>query len=119
VLLLGRYASGESKAQCLKPPTVVNELLSIVFRIEQLVWVSSLIALCVTLLLLALVLLLTMRLRAAEMQTMFRLGCSRRTIALLLGSELFLLLSASATVAALTSWAGYRLAADAMRQLLF
>jgi putative ABC transport system permease protein len=64
VRILGRYASVSSTAQCLKPPEVVEELLSIVFRIEQMVWLCSIAAAVVTGLLLALVLSLSMRVRA-------------------------------------------------------
>lgn len=119
ILLLGRYAADAATVQCLQPPEVVGELLSIVFRIEQLMWVSSAIALLVTLLLLGLVLLLTMRLRAAEMQTLFRLGCRRGTLALLLGSELALLLIASGSMAVLAAGLTQYAAADSLRQLLF
>ncbi|MEI6540828.1 MAG: hypothetical protein WCO86_15090, partial [Planctomycetota bacterium] len=86
--ILGRYSSSLATAQCLKPPEVIEELLSIVFRIEQLAWVCSIAAGVVTCLLLGLVVNLSMRLRESEMQTMFRLGCSRTTIAMLHGSEI-------------------------------
>lgn len=118
-LLLGRYASGKRLAQCLKPPEVVDELLSIVFRIEQLVRISSLIAAVVTGLLLALVISLTLRLRGAEMLTMFRLGCSRYTVAELLCSELFLLLILGTGIALSAAFVTHQLAADSLRQLLF
>lgn len=119
VQLLGRFASSQSVAQCLKPPEVIDELLSIVFRIEQLVWVCSIAAAIVTCLLLGLVLALSMRLRAAEMQTMFRLGCSRLTIATLQAAEILLLLLAAAGLAAAASWLTILFGADWLRSLLF
>lgn len=119
VLLLGRYASAEKQGQCLKPPEVVNELLHLVFRIEQLVWVSSIIATIVTSLLLALVLMLSLRLRAAEIQTMFRLGCRRSRIVLLLSAEVLILLTSSAALAVCCAWIGQQFAADFLRQFLF
>ena len=119
VRILGRYASSEMSAQCLKPPEVVEELLTLVFRVEQLVWLCSLAAGLVTLLLLILVLTLSMRLRAEEMQTMFQLGCSRSTIALLQGSEILLSLLLAGTLASaatgLTVWLG----GDVLSMLLF
>lgn len=118
-LLLGRYASGQRSAQCLKPPEVVDELLSVVFRIEQLVWISSLVATSATALLLGLVLSLSLRLRAAEMQTMFRLGCSRFTVVRLLASEVVLMLAAGTTVALLAARLTQELASESMRQFLF
>ncbi len=119
VLLIGRYSSENPTAQCLKPPDVVAELLSVVFRIEQLVWVSSAIAVLVTSLLLALVMALSIRLRAAEMQTMYRLGCSRRTIIMLLGAELALMLFAGSVIAVTTAWISKQFIAESLRQLLF
>ncbi len=117
--ILGRFASAQSKAQCLKPPEVIDELLSIVFRIEQLVWVCSFAAALVTSLLLGLVLTLSMRLRANEMQTMFRLGCSRPTILTLHGSEIILMLLAAFTLAAAASWLTVLFGAESLRSLLF
>lgn len=117
--ILGRYASAQATAQCLKPPEVINELLSIVFRIEQLTWMCSIAAGIVTCLLLGLVVNLSMRLRAAEMQTMFRLGCSRMTIAMLHGSEIVLLLLASSILASAAALMTLRSAASVLRSILF
>ena len=119
IRILGRYASTRATAQCLKPPEVIDELLSLVFRIEQLVWICSLAAAVVTGLLLALVLSLSMRLRALEMQTMFRLGCSRTTIALLHSAEILLMLLAAAGLAGAASWLTVAVGADSLRSLLF
>jgi predicted lysophospholipase L1 biosynthesis ABC-type transport system permease subunit len=94
-------------------------LLSLVFRIEQMVWVCSVVALLVTGLLLALVLTLSARLRASEMLTMFRLGCSRLTIGWMQVSELLLLLIAAGTIAMIGSWLTLAFASDSLRQLLF
>jgi putative ABC transport system permease protein len=118
-LLQGRYASARKTAQCLAPPTVVNELLTIVFRVEQLLWFSSLISGIVTLLLLGLVTTLSVRLRAEEMRTMFQLGCSRGTIAKLLTAELLVLLGISSLTAVLAAWITHSAAARAMHVLLF
>lgn len=119
VQLLGRFASSQATAQCLQPPEVIDELLSIVFRIEQLVWVCSIAAGVVTVLLLGLVLTLSMRLRAAEMQTMFRLGCSRMTIAMLQAAEILLVMLAALALAAAGSWLTILFGADSLRSLLF
>ncbi|MEZ6060877.1 MAG: ABC transporter permease [Planctomycetaceae bacterium] len=119
-LLLGRYASVRNDvAQCLKPIDVVHELLNIVFRIEQLVWLSAVLSSIVTAVLLGLVLLLSIRLRAAEMRTMFKLGCSRGTIAMLLGTELMLMLLAGLLLAAGSAWLTSWVASDSLRRILF
>ena len=117
--ILGRYSSSQATSQCLKPPEVIAELLSIVFRIEQLAWFCSIAAGIVTCLLLGLVVNLSMRLRAAEMQTMFRLGCSRTTIAMLHGSEVLLLLLAASILSSAAALLTLRFAASVLRSLLF
>ena len=117
--ILGRYSSSQATAQCLKPPEVIDELLSLVFRIEQLAWVCSIAAAVVTLLLLGLVVNLSMQLRATEMQTMFRLGCSRATIAMLHGSEILLLLGGASILATAAARLSLRFAASVLRSLLF
>ena len=117
--ILGRYSSSLATAQCLKPPEVIEELLSIVFRIEQLAWVCSIAAGVVTCLLLGLVVNLSMRLRESEMQTMFRLGCSRTTIAMLHGSEILLLLCSASVLAGVAALLTLQFAASVLRSLLF
>ncbi len=119
IQILGRFQSSDSDAQCIKPPDVIDELMSMVFRIEQLVWACSVAALIVTLLLLGLVLNLSLRLRATEMLTMFRLGCSRGTIVLLQTAEILLLLTCASLLALSGSWLTVTLGSDAIRSLLY
>lgn len=119
-LLLGRYTSVRTEAaQCVKPSEVVQDLLTIVFRVERLVWISSLLAAVVTALLLGLVLFLSVRLRAAELQTMHKLGCSRSTIALLIGSEMILMTVAGVVLAAIGAWGSQTVAAEWLRSMMF
>ena len=61
----------------------------------------------------------TMRLRAAEMQTMFRLGCSHMTIAKLHSSEIVLLLCAASVLAGAAALLTLRFPASVLRSLLF
>ncbi len=118
-LLLGRYGTERSLTQCLKPPEVVDDLLRIVFRAEQLVLISSLVMGVITVMLLTLVLSLSLRLREAEMQTMFRLGCSRATIGMLFGAEIVLMLTAATILALVAAWLTRLIAAESLRTLLF
>jgi putative ABC transport system permease protein len=119
ILLQGRYVAVRKNALCLKPPEVVQELMSLVFRIEQLVRVSSVIAVGVTAVLIGLVLLLSLRLRAAEMQTLFKLGASRRVIGGLLMTEVMIMLSSGVGLAGAGAAVTQFLAVDWLRQLLF
>jgi putative ABC transport system permease protein len=119
VLLLGRYSDATGKVQCIQPPQVIAELLEMVFRIEQLVWICSIAAAAVTALLLGLVLSLSLKLRAGEMQTMFRLGCSRLTIFKLQAAELGILMASASALAVAGGWLTVVAAGDAIRALLF
>lgn len=119
-LLLGRYVTDRKQAaQCLKPASVVNDLLAIVFRIERLAWLGAMLSATVTVILLTLVLSLTVRLRAREIQTMHKLGCSRGTVAMILGTEIGLLLSGGTCIAAMSAVGTSWMAADWLKQLLF
>jgi putative ABC transport system permease protein len=50
---------------------------------------------CATILAIILVFALSLRLREREIQTIFKLGCSRLTIARLLGAEIFIIMAIS------------------------
>ena len=119
ILFRGRYQSNHSLTQCVQPAEVVSELLDVVFRVEQFVRISSLVAAAVTMALLALVLSLSLRLRQSEINTLFRLGCSRSMIAGMIFAELVLMLLASAILALLMAMLTQSLFNDALRQLLF
>jgi putative ABC transport system permease protein len=88
-LLIGRYQNDETK-QVLEPRKVIRELMSLVFQVSQ--WFQAGMGLVAvsTGLLLSLVIALSLRLRAGEMQTMFRMGSSRWTIYRLQIAELAL-----------------------------
>ena len=119
-LLLGRYATERADtALCVKPRQVVEDLLSIVFRVERLIWISSLLSAVVTALLLGLVIMLSVRLRAREIQTMNKLGCSRYTVLKLLGTEIGILTLLGLGLATTAAWATSLVAADSLRSLLF
>ncbi|MDG1895479.1 MAG: hypothetical protein P8J37_11255 [Fuerstiella sp.] len=119
-LLLGRYLTERRDvAQCVKPTEVVQDLLNIVFRVERLVWLSSLLSATVTALLLALVLSLSIRLRAVEIRTMHKLGCSRWTIAVLISTEFLMMCAAGIVMAVTGAWLVSVLAADGLKSLLF
>ena len=120
ILLLGEYlAERNEKAQCVKPIDVVEDLMQIVFRVERLVWLSSLLAATTTALLMGLVISLSVRLRAREMQTMSRLGCSRSMTALLLGTEIVIMVGMSIVIAGAAAWISRSVVADSMQQFLF
>lgn len=93
--LMGRFLSDDSKARIVEPPEVVEQLLAIVFKVKKFFDAAAWLLGIVTLLFLVLVTLLTLRLRKREMQTMFKLGCSKGTIAQLQLAEIAIVLGAS------------------------
>ena len=91
-LLMGRYLSQGETSQIVKPDQVIKKLLASIFKIKGFLDSVFVIVAISTLLLLGLVLMLSLRLRSREIQTMFRLGSSRFKIAELLGFEIGIIL---------------------------
>ena len=94
-ILRGRYLSGEETHQIVMPEEVIDGLLQNIFRIKNVLdAVISVVGLS-TILALILVFALSLRLRQQEIQTIFKLGCRRMTIARLLGAEIFIIVAIS------------------------
>lgn len=94
-ILRGRYLSSEETHQIVMPEEVIDGLLQNIFRIKNVLdAVISVVGLA-TVLALVLVFALSLRLRQQEIQTVFKLGCRRMTIARLLGAEIFIIVAIS------------------------
>jgi len=103
-LLRGRYvAMGDAHEtqQVLVPGDVIEGLLANIFRIKSVLDAVILVVGMATVLALILVFALSLRLRQREIRTIFKLGCSRATIARLLGAEIAIILAASALLTGL------------------
>jgi len=98
-LLRGRYQAPESTVQILAARGVVEELLGLVLRIKRFFDANALLVAVSTGLFLILVVLLSLRLRRAEMETLFRIGCARGFTVRLVGLELGLVASMALLVA--------------------
>jgi putative ABC transport system permease protein len=99
-ILRGRYVSAGDDSSALSgqitvPSDVVAELLANIFRIKSVLDAVILVVGLTTAMALVLVFALSLRLRQREIQTMFKLGCSRMTTARLLGAEILIILAAS------------------------
>jgi putative ABC transport system permease protein len=70
-------------------------MLGLVFKVKRFFDVNYALVAASTVLFLALTILLSLRLRRREMQTMFQLGCSRGTVFWLQASELLIVLAFS------------------------
>jgi len=94
-LLKGRYVGDDARQQIVHPERVVDVLLERIFQIKKMIDGVTLLVAMVTLLALILVFALSMRLREAEFEILFKLGCIRSAIARLLTAEIALVLCAS------------------------
>ena len=94
-ILRGRYLSRNETLQIIKPKVVIDGLLQNIFRIKNVLdAVISVVALA-TVMAIILVFALSLRLRQREIETVFKLGCSRMTIARLVASEIFIIVFTS------------------------
>lgn len=98
-VLRGRYVGPDVKNQIMVPEAVVTGLLATLFRIGRVLDVIFLIVGLAALVAVALAFYLSLRLRAGEVDTAFRLGCHRLTIARLLGAETLIIAILSAVLA--------------------
>lgn len=89
----------DGKYQMVIPEAVVHDLVAMVFRVKRLFDALTLALGGITVVLTALVLLLSARLRRREMRTLHRLGCSPGTVGLLHGGEIAVILLLGAALA--------------------
>ena len=98
ILLRGRYVDAPTR-QLVRPAEVVDSLNKQIFRFERIleivVWTVGL----ATAVMFVLVMVLSWRLRADELRTMTRLGCSRWKAAQIMGSEIVIMVGASVLLA--------------------
>jgi len=87
-ILRGRYIDSEAQEQIIRPLEVINELLQNIFRIRNVLDAVILFVGIATLLAIILVFTLSLRLRQREINTIFKLGCSRLTVVYLVGAEI-------------------------------
>jgi len=83
----------------LVPARVIEELMGIVFQVKRFFDANFALICLVTLLFMVLVVMLSLRIRKREMETMFRIGCSRTTVFRLQIAELCIVLFISLMLA--------------------
>ena len=98
-LLRGRFQSAGAAEQILVPSAVVAELMGMVFRVKDFFDANMAMVSGSTLLFLALVVLLSLRLRRREMEILHMLGCSRGLMVRLQVVELLLVCAVSVALA--------------------
>jgi putative ABC transport system permease protein len=97
-ILQGRFLSMKEIYQIVKPEQVIDGLLQNIFRIKNVLDSVIVIVGLATLLAIVLVFALSLRLRQREIQTIFKLGCSRMTIVRLIGAEIFIIVLTSSVL---------------------
>ena len=97
-ILQGRYLEEDNSHQLIEPRGVIDGLLANIFRIKNVIDAVILIVGSTTVIAIVLVFALSLRLRQREMQSIFKLGCSRMTIAKLMSAEILIILFVSAII---------------------
>ena len=117
-ILRGRYVSSEDTEQVVVPLDVVDGLLQSIFRIKNVLDAVVVIVGVATVLAVVLVFALSLRLRQREIDTIFKLGCSRLTIVRLLFAEIFIIGLASAALCAVALWLTAQAGPELVRTLI-
>ena len=117
-LLQGRIDAGSPTIQFAKPGNVIRNLMALVFRVKQVLDANAVLVAVSTALLLALVVLLSLRLRQREMETMFKIGCTRGTIVLLQVAEMGIIFGIALVLLLLAVWGVWLMSGDFVESLL-
>lgn len=100
-ILQGRYLAKEETQQILRPAEVIDGLLQNIFRIKNVLDAVVSVVAMATIMAIVLVFALSLRLRQREIETIFKIGCSRLTIVKLLAAEILIIVTTSATFCAI------------------
>jgi len=97
-ILQGQFLSKDEKYQIIQPSFVIDGLLQTIFRIRNVLDAIILIVGFSTFLAIILIFTLSLRLRQNEINTIFKIGCTKGTIVKLLSAEIALIIFASAGI---------------------
>lgn len=98
-ILLGRYQNSEDNLQLIQPKFVVQQLIQSILRMKRTLDTVVLTVGISTVLTIVLVFLLSIRLRQKEIQTIFRLGCSRMAIGGFIAAEIVIIAASAVLIA--------------------
>ena len=116
-MLLGDYQDSE-RLQLVRPRLIVDELLATVFAIQNLVLIALAIIGVVTLLLVIVVFMLSLKQRSREIETMFKIGGSKGRVIGILLAEIATVLVSGLVIAAGLTWLTMWLAPLLVREFL-
>jgi len=117
-LLMGRYQSPSQPLQIVRPLRVMEELLATILTVQSFVFAALVIVGLAALATAALVFLLSLRLRRREIETMVKIGGSRKRIAAVMASEVAAAAGASVGLAALLTWMTRAFGSSVIRNLI-
>lgn len=116
-LLMGQYQDNDS-LQLAQPNGVVDELLETVFAIQNLVLIALAIIGAVTFLLVIVVFMLSLKQRSRELETIVKIGGSRRRVVGMILTEIGTVMVSGLAVASCITWLTLQLAPFLVRELL-
>jgi putative ABC transport system permease protein len=116
-MLQGRYQD-DSSVQIVRPDAVMADLLGTVFTVERYVVAGAGIVGLATLATTLLVFLLSLRQRSRERETLSKIGGSRGSIRLLMGSEIIFVTTAAVLLTAILTWLAGRYGSEAARAIV-
>ena len=117
-ILQGRYVGDEESVQVLRPRTVMDDLLATILTVQNYVIAAVIIIGLSTMATAALVFLLSLRLRSREIETMHKIGGSKRRVVGILSAEIAVVLLAGVALAAILTGLTSRFGAEAIRAIL-
>ena len=116
-ILRGRYLSDEAVHQIVKPAEVIDGLLQNIFRIKNVLDAVIVVVGLATVFAIVLVFALSLRLRQREINTIFKLGCSRMTTARLIAAEIFIIVLSSSVICSVMVFTVNLFSNDLVRRL--
>ena len=116
-ILRGRYLSKKETQQIVEPKEVIDGLLQNIFRIKNVLDAVIAVVAFATVLAIILVFALSFKLRQSEIQTIFKIGCSRMTIAKLIAAEIIIIAASSAVLCGFMMVAIQSISNDLVRML--
>jgi len=117
-LLQGRYQTGDAPVQIVRPAGVMDELLQTILTVQAFVVAGAVILGLATLATATLVFMLSLRLRRREIDTLFKIGGSRSSVAAVMASEIVVVLVAGALLAAVLTALTGQFGSVAIRTLI-
>jgi putative ABC transport system permease protein len=103
-LLQGRYQGTDERVQVARPVTVMNELLDTILTVQRFVIAGAVIVGLATLASAALVFMLSLRLRRREIETLFKIGGSRVSVAAVMVSEIVVVIATGVVLASVLTF---------------